>query len=112
MGDTSQIVICPRHGDGYATFVCQHLARAANAGFFYAGDDIRPDAWCAECDQVLMEHRGEWNDISEAFAGITLLCSHCYDTARDRNEIPFRRIKPQQQPTLEDAGWQLDNAQR
>lgn len=112
MGDTTQLVTCPQHGQGYATFVCQHLARGSDAGFFYGGDDLRPDAWCAECDRVLMEHGGEWNDASEVFAGITLLCSHCYDIVRDRNEVPFKRIKPKHQPTLEDDRWELDNAQR
>jgi hypothetical protein len=112
MGDTTQPVICPQHGEGYATFVCQHLARGSGLGFYYGGDDLRPDAWCAACDQMLIEHGGEWNDESEALAHITLLCSHCYDVVRRCNELPHQRIKPEYRPNLEDDGWELDNAQR
>lgn len=34
-------------------------------------------AWCAACDEVL-EREGEWNDRSEAFAGIRPVCRGCY----------------------------------
>jgi hypothetical protein len=112
MGDTTQSVICTHHGEGYATFVCHHLARGSGLGFFYGGDDLRPDAWCAECDRMVIKHGGEWNDETEAIAHITLLCSHCYDSVRHRNELPYQRLKRDYRPNLEDDGWELDNAQR
>lgn len=77
---------CNRHGQSKATFVCQHLARGRELGFYFAHDpgNPRPNAWCRECDAVLARV-GEWNDESEAFAGIMLLCSCCYDDAKSRN---------------------------
>ena len=59
-----------------------------DGGGFRCADDEegpRPDAWCDACDRAL-EQEGEWNDRSEAFAGVTLLCAGCYDEARRRNE--------------------------
>ena len=87
MGHPEKRMQCGDHGEGYATFVCQHIANGTAQGFNYGDlEDPRPDAWCDACDRILMQHGGEWNDISEAYAGITLLCSACYDRARTRNE--------------------------
>ena len=89
MGDPEKTLHCREHGAAYATFVCRHIATGSRQGFNYGNlEDPRPDAWCDACDRALMEHGGEWNDVSEAFAGITLICSECYDRARARNERP------------------------
>ncbi len=79
-------VSCDQHGESLPTFVCHHLVGGSGLGFFYADDpgNPRPDAWCKACDDVLTRV-GEWNDESEAFANITLLCSACYDEAKRRN---------------------------
>ena len=89
MSDPSKLLDCGQHGERCATFVCHHLAYGSGLGFFHAfdaenPDDPWPDAWCAECDRVLMEE-GEWNERSEAFAKITAICSGCYERARERN---------------------------
>lgn len=87
MSDQTETVECGEHGLSYATFVCRHLAHGSGRGFFYNDDpdDSRPDAWCAECDAVMMADGG-WNEENEKSAGITLLCAGCYDQAKERDQ--------------------------
>lgn len=89
MSDESEVVTCPTHGESHATFVCRHLANGENAGFCSADDtdDPRPDAWCGACDEVLRREEG-WNDVSEAFAAVTVICAGCYDAIRDERSGP------------------------
>ena len=80
---------CASHGNRDATFVCQHLASGTGLGFHWAVDPeepdlVWPDAWCDACEDV-RRREGEWNDRSEAFAGIKLVCAGCYEQARERN---------------------------
>lgn len=82
-------VECARHGSREATYVCQHLVSGEGSGFNYAYDEEDPDelwpgAWCDACERVL-DAEGEWNDRSEAFARIRLLCDGCYQTVRERS---------------------------
>lgn len=88
MSERDKPVQCRRHGDSHATFVCGHLASRSLAGFHTARDpeDPRPDAWCERCEEVLRAEGGAWNEASEAFAGIKLICAGCYDDVRARNE--------------------------
>ncbi|HEY7312360.1 MAG TPA: hypothetical protein VH643_23555 [Gemmataceae bacterium] len=88
MSDVGEQVHCERHGPATATFVCQHLVRGSGLGFFSADDpaDSYPDAWCGQCEEVRVREGGEWNDSSEAFAKVTLLCHHCYEMVRSRNQ--------------------------
>jgi hypothetical protein len=65
------------------------LASGVGAGFYYVHDEddpgqLWPDAWCATCEGVRASE-GEWNDRSETFASIRLLCDGCYQRARERN---------------------------
>jgi hypothetical protein len=85
-------VECPKHGEQDSTFVCRHIVSSLRTGspvgFIQSvenPEDPRPDAWCSECEKVRIEEGGEWNDQSEAFAGVTLLCGACYDEARELN---------------------------
>jgi len=113
MSDLEKIMTCKLHGKSHATFICNHLAHGSGVGFYYGNeDDIRPDAWCHECDQYLMQHDGEWNDETEAFANIRVICANCYDNVRLQNEIPHKRISPQHRPTIEEDGWELASAMR
>jgi len=86
MSEPTWPVECDHHGKSHATFVCQHLARGQGRGFFTSEPDAdpRPDAWCFACEQVV-NAAGEWNDESEAFAAIRMLCAGCYDEVRRRN---------------------------
>lgn len=88
-----ETIECAEHGQQQTTFVCRHLAESlrtgASVGFWQADNpgNPRPNAWCSACEQKLQATGGEWNDESEAFAGITLLCGACYDRARIMNSL-------------------------
>jgi len=79
-------VECKSHGLSRAAFVCQHLDLEHPKGFEEAfetykgmdldeGDDFA--AWCNECEKVRIQHDG-WNEKSEEFAKIKLICEECY----------------------------------
>jgi len=87
----ADVVHCDEHGDQEETFVCNHLAKSLETsqpvGFFFASQP-RGDAWCSECEKVRVAEgvpSGDWNERSEAFANITLLCGGCYDKIREIN---------------------------
>ncbi|MBC6699429.1 hypothetical protein [Hymenobacter sp. BT190] len=42
------------------------------------------NAWCDMCDEKLMEV-GEWNDESESFAQIKLICDACFFDMKELN---------------------------
>jgi hypothetical protein len=82
---------CSEHGAQEATYVCCHLAESLHTGekvgFFYASEP-RGDAWCTACEEVRIREggdTGDWNDRSEAFAKIKLLCGACYDKVKKLN---------------------------
>ena len=81
--DEEKYVECETHGKQQATFVCLHIIQTLHdgkvRGFWWAGDsdNSRPDAWCSECDAKVQEANGEWNDESETFAEVKLLCGAC-----------------------------------
>lgn len=87
MSDQTEEVECDRHGLSHATFVCQHIAQGSGLGFFFYlnPEDPRPDAWCAECNAVMLADGG-WNEENEKSAEITLLCAGCYDEVKRRNQ--------------------------
>jgi hypothetical protein len=83
-------VECSEHGPQEATFVCRHVVGSLRdrqpVGFWTSDREVpRPDAWCSACQKVVQAAGGEWDDDSEAFAGVTLLCGACYDEARRLN---------------------------
>jgi len=86
-------VQCGAHGLQTATFVCQHIVRSLQTGvacgFWCAADseDLRPDAWCTACEQQVQATGGEWNDQSEGFAKVSLMCGACYDRAKAMNHV-------------------------
>lgn len=89
MSDSNNKVECSAHGTTDATFLCQHLVEGERLGFNLGydpedPDDLCPDAWCDECEKVV-DAEGEWNDNSEKFANIKLVCSSCYEDIRERN---------------------------
>jgi len=89
MNASNNKVECSTHGTTDATFVCRHLVDGQKLGFNVGYDpenpyDLCSDAWCDECEKVL-DAEGEWNDESEKFADIRLLCSSCYEDIRERN---------------------------
>ena len=84
-------VTCGAHGARRAAFVCQHLNGDTYTGFhepfesdplIEADDDYQ--AWCDECEKVRLRE-GEWNDVSEGFANIRLICDQCFFQIKARN---------------------------
>lgn len=126
MSDSDKNVECAAHGATQATYLCKHLLDGKNLGFNSGydpdyPDDLWPDAWCNECDKILDEE-GEWNDKSEKFADIKLLCCQCYEEARARNWIQdddvfhdlvttsFSFIEPRQKEFI--ANYKADEHER
>jgi hypothetical protein len=81
-------VDCEEHGQVAPAFVCHHLVSRLRSGkgppigFFEPSepsDDLQ--AWCGECERVATE-AGGWNDESERFARVTLVCAGCFETLR------------------------------
>ena len=77
---------CNNHGFSRPAFVCQHLDLKKTKGFVEAfetfeGMDLEDDddfqAWCNECEEVRKKYDG-WNEESEKFAKIKLVCEKCY----------------------------------
>ena len=78
------ILHCSRHGPAKAAYVCRHLLLGSGLGFFHADNGPYPDAWCAECDALMMR-TGRWTAKAEKFAGISVVCHRCYINIRRRN---------------------------
>jgi hypothetical protein len=96
--DESKSVECGTHGRADAAFVCRHLAGARTGpplGFHQAYIDPENrqwgdlNGWCDRCDTIYAAE-GEWNDTSEAFAGVTMICSGCFFDLKARHERPAR----------------------
>ncbi|MDH4263595.1 MAG: hypothetical protein OEV78_11180 [Spirochaetia bacterium] len=85
----SSMMECPTHGLRKPSFVCSHLQCGEGLGFHQPSEPHDPElpfqhAWCDEYDSILIEE-GEWNDRSEGFAKIMVICEGCLDVIRKRN---------------------------
>jgi hypothetical protein len=70
-----------------------HLNKDTYTGFYEAFEsypDMNPEddlqAWCEACEEVRAEE-GEWNERSEPFAKIRLVCDQCYFDIKKRNSV-------------------------
>ena len=89
MADQRDLVSCGTHGARPAAFVCRHvlesLCTGSRVGFHTPGDAEDDDqGWCDACERV-RAREGEWNDRSEAYADIRLICLDCFHQARQLN---------------------------
>jgi hypothetical protein len=87
----SELIECDEHGETPCTFACQHLTFGVACGYHASVTnpaDKWPDAWCDLCEDAVQATGGEWTDESQKVANIKLMCTHCYDAARARNETP------------------------
>lgn len=89
-------VQCGLHEYRRRAFVCKHLNHETKVGFEEAfetfedmelSEDDDLQAWCNECEAV-RQREGEWNDKSEAFAKIKLVCEKCYFAMKELNLGP------------------------
>lgn len=82
-------VECGIHGSKDMSFSCIHIAMAIDkkekVGFFYseAEEDLPQIAWCTSCEQYLLDNGEEWNDAFQELADFKMLCSDCFDEARN-----------------------------
>ena len=97
MSDEKQYVECCEHGKQQATYVCQHTLQSLvddkPRGFWSSEEskeNPRPDSWCSECEDIVNQV-GEWNDESEKFAGVKLVCGACYDRVKLMNNKPNKK---------------------
>lgn len=82
---------CQKHGDRRKAYVCGHLLYGDRLGFFCASDEPsnpHPDAWCSTCDQIRLEHGGEWTEQSAGLIDVRLVCGDCYEEIKTRNMRP------------------------
>ncbi len=81
-----QKIKCDGHGEGYETFVCQHVFDGTGLGFFSepaTPNNPWPDAWCAACYDY-MQRVPDWDKEPNAHERIRLVCHHCYEVIRAR----------------------------
>jgi len=90
--EDQRFVECCIHGKQVATFVCQHIVQTLRdnvpRGFWSAvaeSGELYPDSWCSECE-AMINAIGEWNDETESKAGVSMVCSACYDLAKAINQ--------------------------
>ena len=95
MSEPAKVVHCAQHGPNEPTFVCEHVAYGSGRGFHPAYDPakLRPDAWCDACEEIRRRF-GDWTEESEKLIHVVLICSACYDLAKDRNQRPRVRFWP------------------
>jgi hypothetical protein len=85
----NSVMECSRHGLRRPAFICTHLQYGEALGFHQSIELPDPElpfqnAWCDECEAILLEE-GEWNDRSERFARVMVICEGCLEEIRKRN---------------------------
>lgn len=87
-------VECGDHGLSRPAFICQHLDLEDAKGFHEAFETYKEmeleedddfQAWCNECEKVRIEYDG-WDEESEKFAQIKLVCENCYFELKEFNQ--------------------------
>ena len=80
-----KFVECGCHGQAKPAFLCYHLINEENVGWnepevYDKSDDDDffgcINVWCNKCEAKAIS-TGGWNDESEAFANIQLVCENC-----------------------------------
>jgi hypothetical protein len=86
MSAQDKTVMCGTHGNTPVTYACRHIAAGIACGFRRSDEDPSdrwPDAWCDYCEERVSA-AGEWTP--ELAADVKILCTHCWDDSRARNE--------------------------
>ncbi|MEP3921142.1 hypothetical protein [Ascidiaceihabitans sp.] len=84
-------VECREHGQANPAYVCSHsltsLQDGVRRGLIYVRDeDNHYNGYCNECDAFLMANGDEWNEETEGFAKIQLVCERCFETLIQMNQ--------------------------
>jgi hypothetical protein len=86
--DRDETVDCGVHGRQSISFVCTHIAHGlldgTTPGFVIAPEDdhLLPLGWCDQCEAMVQELGGDWNDEATRRAEFKLLCALCYVEAK------------------------------
>ena len=81
-------VRCGMHGEQDIAVVCAHigdgLLGGMTPGFVIApeGDEYLPNAWCDDCETMVIALGGDWSAEARDRAGFRLLCAGCYGEAK------------------------------
>ncbi|MDR6921946.1 MULTISPECIES: DUF6882 domain-containing protein [Chryseobacterium] len=86
---------CGNHGFKRPAYVCQHLNLETPVGFEEAFDTYKGmelddeedfQAWCNDCEKIRIKYDG-WDEESEKFAKIKLVCEDCYFEMKKLNNL-------------------------
>lgn len=86
-------VDCGIHGYRRPAFICQHINLKKITGFEESfettkGMELFEDedfgAWCDDCEKIRIKYNG-WNEMSEEFSKIKLVCEECYFDMKEFN---------------------------
>lgn len=90
-----EMTACAKHGLNRTAYVCEHLANGTATGFHEpfkssVDKDLAEDddfqAWCNDCELV-RANEGGWNEKSEAFANVQIVCEECFKEMKEQNSI-------------------------
>ncbi len=76
-------IACAEHGVSPGCLICRHLPGQRGRGYFAipfepAEPDEAAQAWCEDCDRVLVREQG-WTDAADRQADWRLYCTGCYE---------------------------------
>ncbi|MET1078799.1 MAG: hypothetical protein ABWY06_12340 [Pseudomonas sp.] len=83
-------VSCGTHGEVLPAIVCCHLVAASEQVLGFNEPEADPEdpddlqGWCDACNAFLEAQDG-WNDKSEAFADLKIVCEFCFAALRQRH---------------------------
>ncbi len=87
MDDGPLLIDCKEHQRQRAAVLCQHLVApsAVGLGFIVNSDDSDDlQAWCSECEAYFLAEGG-MTSAFQAFNGMSVVCTRCYEAARKAN---------------------------
>ena len=78
-----RLIECATHGSAPQAYVCGHsllsLRDGSPRGLLWTVDeDGHFNGYCNECDDHLEANGGEWNETTEAFADLKVVCEVCF----------------------------------
>jgi hypothetical protein len=96
-----RVISCGTHGEVLPAFVCCHLVQESDRPLGFVEPDVDPNdvdddlqAWCGACD-LMLQREGEWNDVSEGYANIRLVCEFCFAKLRETHHRPVSALYDQ-----------------
>ncbi len=88
--DQPVTIECVHHGSCVAAVLCVHLLRKDGESVGFVENSAVPhdlQAWCRACENKYAEE-GEMTEAFRAFHQMVVVCTHCYEDARLRHNVP------------------------